>query len=108
MTSFNSTSQNLQQGLTNPKYLRVLNKTYLMLARVPDLPKGSDNSRFGGVTTQFDPASEQLGSEPRNRSTTTPLVIDRRCMVDLAKKAKSLPTNREHTQEHKGMQPNCR
>jgi hypothetical protein len=56
----------------------------------------------------FDPASEQLGSEPRNRSTTTPLVIDRRCTVNLAKKAKSLPANREHTQEHKGMQPNCR
>jgi hypothetical protein len=52
--------------------------------------------------------SEQLGSESRNRSTTTPLVIDRRCTVDLAKKAKSLPANREHTQEHKGMQPNCR
>jgi hypothetical protein len=25
----NSTSQNLQQGLTNPEYLKVLNKTYL-------------------------------------------------------------------------------
>jgi hypothetical protein len=75
---------------------------------VPDLLKGSDNSRFGGVTTQFDPASEQLGSEPRNRSTMTPLVIDRRYTVNLAKKAKSLPMNREHTQEHKGMQPNYR
>jgi hypothetical protein len=80
----------------------------MMWTRVPDLPKGSDNSWFGGVTTQFDPAFEQLGSKPRNRSTTTPLVIDRRCTVDLAKKAKSLPANREHTQEHKGMQPNCR
>jgi hypothetical protein len=31
--------------------------------------------------------------KPRNRSTMTPLVIDQRCMVDLTKKAKSLPTN---------------
>jgi hypothetical protein len=73
---------------------------HLMWTRVTDLPKGSENSRFGGVTTQFDPASEQLSSEPRNRSTTTPLVIDRHCTVDHAKKAKSLPVNREHTQEH--------
>jgi hypothetical protein len=29
MTLISSTSQNLQQGLTNPKYLRVINKTYL-------------------------------------------------------------------------------
>jgi hypothetical protein len=29
MTLINTTSQNLQQGLTNPEYLRVLNKSYL-------------------------------------------------------------------------------
>ena len=28
MTSISCTSQNLQQGLTNPKYLKVLNKSY--------------------------------------------------------------------------------
>ena len=28
MTSTSSTNQNLQQGLTNPKYLRVLNNSY--------------------------------------------------------------------------------
>jgi hypothetical protein len=28
MTSISSTSQNLQQGLENPEYLRVLNKSY--------------------------------------------------------------------------------
>jgi hypothetical protein len=55
----------------------------------PDLPKGSDNSQFGGVATQFDPASEQLGPKPRNRSTMSSLVINRRCTVDLAKKSKS-------------------
>jgi hypothetical protein len=55
----------------------------------PALLKGSDKSRFGGVVTQFDLASKQLGPKPCNRSTTSPLVIDRRCTVDLAKKAKS-------------------
>jgi hypothetical protein len=55
----------------------------------PDLPKGSDNSRFGGVATQFDLASEQLGPEPRNHSTTSPMVINHRCTVNLSKKAKS-------------------
>jgi hypothetical protein len=55
----------------------------------PDLLKGSDNSRFGGVMTQFDPASKQLSLETRNRSTTSPLVIDRRYTVNLTKKAKS-------------------
>jgi hypothetical protein len=31
----------------------------VMLTRVPNLPKGSDSSRFGGVATQFVPISEQ-------------------------------------------------
>ena len=44
---------------------------------MPDLPKGSDNSLFGGDLTHFDPASEQHDSKPHNRSTTSPLVIDR-------------------------------
>jgi hypothetical protein len=55
----------------------------------PDLLKGFDNSRFGGVTTQFVPAYEQLGPELCNRSTMSRLVIDHRCTVDLTKKAKS-------------------
>ena len=35
-----------------------------MGTRVPDLPKGSDNSRFGGIATQIDPASEQHDPNP--------------------------------------------
>ena len=35
MTSISSTSQNLQQGLTNPKYLRVDNKSYPTKEKTP-------------------------------------------------------------------------
>jgi len=35
-----------------------------MWTRVPDLPKGSDRQRFGGVATQIDPASEQHVPNP--------------------------------------------
>jgi hypothetical protein len=47
-----------------------------MQTRVPDLPKGSDNQRLGGDLTQIDPASEQHDPKPRNRSTTSPKVIN--------------------------------
>jgi hypothetical protein len=59
----------------------------LMRTRVPDLPKGSDNQRLCGDLTQIDPASEQHDPKPRNRSTTSPKVINRANMIDLAEKA---------------------
>jgi hypothetical protein len=36
----------------------------VMVARVPDLPKGSDIRRFGEVVTQIDLASEQHVQKP--------------------------------------------
>jgi hypothetical protein len=53
-----------------------VNGDLLMRTRVPDLPKGSDNQRLGGDLTQIDPASEQHDPKPRNRSTTSPKVIN--------------------------------
>jgi hypothetical protein len=35
-----------------------------MLTGWPNLPKGSDNYRFGGSETQIDPASEQHALNP--------------------------------------------
>lgn len=67
----------------------------------PDLPSGGDNYRFGGNETQVDPASEQHDPKPRNRSTTSPLVINRRCTVDLAKKAKILACESKNTSKNK-------
>jgi hypothetical protein len=79
-----------------------------MGARVPDLPKGSDIRRFGEVATQIDPASEQHVQKPRNRSTMSPQVIDRRCTADLAKKANPCLQIEEHKKEQGRMQHNCR
>jgi hypothetical protein len=59
----------------------------MMGSRVPDLPQSSDIRRFGEVATQIDPASEKHVQKPRNRNTTSPQVIDRRCTADLTKKA---------------------
>ena len=70
-----------------------------MWTRVPDLPKGSDNSRFGGVATHVHPAFEQHDSKPRNRCSTSPQVIDQRCMVDLAKKDNPCLQIEENKQE---------
>jgi hypothetical protein len=72
-----------------------------MEARVPDLPKGFDMRRFGEVATQIDPASEQHVQKPRNRSTTSPHVIDRHCRLTsprrliLACESKNTSKNKE-------------
>jgi hypothetical protein len=73
---------------------------------VPDLPKGSDNQRLGGDLTQIDPASEQHDPKPRNRSTTSPKVINRANTIDLAKKTNPRLRIEEHKQEQKRMQHN--
>ena len=39
MTLISSISQNLQQGLTNPEYLRLLNKTYPTKEKTPRVCK---------------------------------------------------------------------
>jgi hypothetical protein len=77
-----------------------------MRTRVPDLPKGSDNQRLGGDLTQINPASEQHDLKPRNRSTTSPKVINHANMIDLAEKANPLLRIEEHKQEQKRMQHN--
>ena len=77
-----------------------------MRTRVPDLPKGSDNQRLGGDLTQIDPASEQHDPKPRNRSTTSPKVINRANTIDLAEKANPRLRIEEHKQEQKRMQHN--
>jgi hypothetical protein len=71
----------------------------LMRTRVPDLPKGSDNQRLGGDLTQIDPASEQHDPKPRNRSTTSPKVINRANTIDLAEMANPRLRIEEHKQE---------
>ena len=51
----------------------------------------------------------RLQIEPRNLSTTTPLVINQDMdLVDLAKKANPFLRNKEHKQEQERKQPNCR
>jgi hypothetical protein len=80
----------------------------MMEARVPDLPKGSDIRPFGEVATQIDLASEQHIQKLRNRSTTSPQVIDRRRTADRAKKANTCRRIEEHKQEQGRMQHNCR
>jgi hypothetical protein len=77
-----------------------------MRTRVPDLLKGSDNQRLGGDLTQIDPASEQHGPKPRNRSTTSPKVINHAIMIDLTEKANPRLRIKEHKQEQKRMQHN--
>ena len=64
-----------------------------------DLPKGSGNSQFGGYKSQIDPTSEQHDLKPSNHSTTSSLVINRYCMVDLAKKAKSFAYESKNTNQ---------
>lgn len=50
----------------------------LMCTRVPDLPKGSDKQRFGrSRDTNRSGFLNAHAIEPRNRSTTSPLVITR-------------------------------
>ena len=49
-----------------------------MWTRVPDLPKGSDNQQFGRIRdTNRSDFLNKHALEPRNRSTTSPLVITR-------------------------------
>ncbi|KAF8722820.1 hypothetical protein HU200_021948 [Digitaria exilis] len=60
--------------------------SYVMEARVLDLPKGSDKRRFGGVATQIDPASEQTRSELAIAAPRLLRLSTCECMVDLAKK----------------------
>jgi hypothetical protein len=82
------------------------NDEEVMRTRVPDLLKGSDNQRLGGDLTQIDPASEQHDQKPRNRSTTSPKVINRANMIDLSEKANPRPRIEEHKHEQKRMQHN--
>jgi len=63
--------------------------------------EGSGNSQFGGNETQIDPAFEQHDAKPHNRSTTSPLVINRCYTVDLAKKAKSFAYESKNTSNNK-------
>jgi hypothetical protein len=65
---------------------------------VPDLPSGEGKLVLVGMR-HTDPASSQQ-LEPRNLSTTTPLVINRsHNPVDLAEKANPCLRNEEHKQE---------
>jgi len=63
--------------------------------------KGSGNSRFCGNETQIDPASEQHDPKPRNRSTTSPLVINWHYTVELTKKTKSFACELKNTSKNK-------
>ncbi len=54
----------------------------------PDHPIGIDNYQFGGNLTHT--------LEPRNRSTTSPLVINRAKTVDLAEKTDPCKRIEEH------------
>ena len=54
----------------------------------PDLPIGIDNYQFGWNLTHT--------LEPRNRSTTSPLVINRAKTVDLTEKANPCMRIEEH------------
>jgi len=67
----------------------------------PNLPKGYGNSQFDGNETKINPASKQHDLKPRNRSTTSPMVINRRCVVDLAKKAKSFACELKNSSKNK-------
>jgi hypothetical protein len=87
-------------------FLNLNIEKHMMRTRVPDLLKGSDNQRLGGDLTQIDPASEQHDPKPHNRSTTSPKVINRANMIDLAEKANPRLQIEEHKQEQKRMQHN--
>jgi hypothetical protein len=78
----------------------------MMWTRVPYLPKGFDNYRFGGGATNRS-GFRTTCSEPHNRSTTSPSVINRGCTVDLAKKANPCLRIEEHKQEQGRLQDKC-
>jgi hypothetical protein len=65
---------------------------------VPDLPSGDGKLVLVGMRHTDPTSSQQL--EPRNLSTTTPLVINRiHNLVDLTEKANPCLRNEEHKQE---------